>query len=107
MTELFSRQGSSAARYSRPVRRGGSISSSSRTCSACATLISTASVGLAPPDSRFAQVARGMPAMRAICCWVRPRASRKVWMLRPRCRAVLAAVPPFCASAAIANNMAA
>ena len=44
------------------MRRGGSISSSSRTCSACATLISTASVGLAAPDSRFAQVARGMPA---------------------------------------------
>ena len=45
-----------AARYRRPVRRGGSISSSSRTWSACATLISTASVGLAAPDSRFAQV---------------------------------------------------
>ena len=66
------------------MRRGGSISSSSRTCSACATLISTASVGLAAPDSRLAQVARGMPATRAICCCDCPRASRSVWMLRPR-----------------------
>ena len=54
------------------MRRGGSTSSSSRTCSACATLTSTASVGLAAPDSRLAQVARGMPATAAICCCVRP-----------------------------------
>jgi len=33
-------------------------------------------VGLALPDSRFAQVARGRPDRRAICCCVMPRASR-------------------------------
>src|SRR6516225_1132759 len=79
------------------------MSSSRRTWSAPATLTSTASVGFAAPDSRLAQVARGTPAIRAICCCVTPRASRRVWMLRPRWRAVSPSAPLAGASNAVAS----
>ena len=54
------------------------------TATPTATRTSTASVGLAAPDSRFAQVARGTPATFAICCCVWPRASRSASASRQR-----------------------
>ena len=53
-----------------PRAAARAISSSRDTCSAAATRCSTASVGLAAPDSRLAQVARGTPASFAICACV-------------------------------------
>jgi len=63
---------------------GAASSSSSRTWSAWATLTRTASVGLAAPDSRWVQVARGTPAARAICCCESPREVRSALMLSAR-----------------------
>ena len=48
--------------------RGAPMSSSIETLSAFAAFVSTASVGLAVPVSRLAQVGRGMPERPAICC---------------------------------------
>ena len=53
----------------------------SRRQTSSATMYSTRSVGLAAPDSRLAQVARGSPERRAMRCWVAPRASRSCLML--------------------------
>ena len=93
---LAHRTARARARGARPVR-GGASSSSSRTCSAAATLVSTGSVGLAAPDSRLLQVARGMPAIFAICCCERPRASRSASMLSARwcdaCSAMCQSIP--------------
>src|SRR6187431_1067267 len=60
--------------------------SSKGTCSAFASACSTVSVGLAVPDSRFVQVARGRPLRSASCCWVKPRVWRSClmfWARRP------------------------
>ena len=56
------------------------MSSSMVTWSAAAARWRTRASGSRVPLSRFAQVARGTPASFAICCWVRPRASRSCVM---------------------------
>jgi hypothetical protein len=78
------RTGSSEAAMWRAGGCGAASSSSRRTWSALAILTSTASVGLAAPDSRWVQVARGTPAARAICCCDSPRAVRSALMLSAR-----------------------
>ena len=68
------------------------MSSSIVTWNANATRSSTASVGLAAPDSMLAHVARGIAAIFAICACVMARASRSVRTFLPS-RAATSSIP--------------